>query len=293
MSGIPTVQLPGVYHRKIGDIVVTALSDGYLDGSLDVLRNITPEQSAQLLRESFRPVPRRTSVNCFAIHTAGRLALIESGSGDYMGPTVGWLQGNLKAAGIDPAKIEAVFLTHMHPDHSAGLTDMTTGSRLFPNAELVAHENELPHWLDDTLMARGTEREQLLYFRATREQTAPYMDRFRTHKGGPVFPGITAVPIPGHTPGHTGYLIESGNEQLLIWGDIVHVPEVQVPHPKVTIAFDTDPDAAAATRVRIFDMVATDRLLLAGMHVHFPGFANLAKRDDGYVLVQEPWKQVL
>ena len=101
MADIPTIQIPGVYHRKIGDIVVTALSDGYLDGSMEVLRNITPEQSIELLKENFRPVPRRTSVNCFAIHSAGRLALIETGSGNYMGPTVGWLQRNLKAAGID------------------------------------------------------------------------------------------------------------------------------------------------------------------------------------------------
>ena len=91
MTEIPTIQIPGVYHRKIGDILVTALSDGYLDGSMEVLRNITPEQSIALLKENFRPVPRRTSVNCFAVHSAGRLALIETGSGNYMGPTVGWL----------------------------------------------------------------------------------------------------------------------------------------------------------------------------------------------------------
>src|SRR5256885_4560589 len=154
MIKVPQQQIPGVYHRRVGDIVVTALSDGFLDGSLDVLRNISQDEARQILTDSFRP-SRRTPVNAFLVYSAGRLALIETGSGNYLLPTAGTLLTNLKAAGVDPADIECVLLTHMHPDHSAGLTDMATGKRNYPNAELVVHENEPKHWFDDAKMAGG------------------------------------------------------------------------------------------------------------------------------------------
>ena len=263
----PVRQVPGVYHRRVGDVVVTALSDGYLAGSNEVLRNITADEADAMLSAAFR-LGRRTSVNCFLVHAAGRVALIDTGSGTYMGDTVGWLPRSLDAAGIDPAGIDSVLLTHMHPDHSAGLADRASGAPHFPNAELVVHANEPRHWRDDAAMARGTEREQALYFQCAREQMAPYRDRFRLFdKPGEVFPCVTAMPSTGHTPGYTTYMIASGGESLLIWVDTVHVPEIQVPRPEVTIAFDTDPAAAAASRKRVFDMVATDRLLVSGMHL--------------------------
>jgi glyoxylase-like metal-dependent hydrolase (beta-lactamase superfamily II) len=291
MVQVPVQQIPGVYHRRIGDIVVTALSDGFLDGAVEVLQNIQPTDATRMLTEQFRP-GRRTSVNCYAIHSAGRLALIETGSGDYLLPTAGKLQQNLKAAGIDPGAIEKVILTHMHPDHSAGLTDPKTGQKLFPNAELVVHENEPRHWHDDAAMSTASERAKKLYFQCAREQMAPYHNVMHTFSGAvEVFPGVTSVPLHGHTPGHSGYMISSGKDSLLIWGDIVHVPEIQVPRPEVTIEFDTDPHAAAATRRRVFDMVATDRQLIAGMHVHFPGFAHVVKHGDSYAMVPEPWDQ--
>ena len=153
----PTHQISGVYHRKIGDIVVTAISDGYLDGNLEVMRNVDLDKAHQILREAFRPA-RRTSVNTFLIHSKGRLAIIDTGSGNYLLPTAGFVQRNLAAAGIDPKSIDTVSLTHMHPDHSAGLTEMPSGRLLFPDAELVMHENELPHWFDDGAMAKADER---------------------------------------------------------------------------------------------------------------------------------------
>ena len=257
-----------------------------------MLRNIAPEEARQILADSFRPA-RRTAVNAFLVYSAGRLALIETGSGNYLLPTAGKLLANIKAAGVDPADIEAVLLTHMHPDHSAGLTDMETGKRNYPNAELVVHENEPKHWFDDAKMAVATERAKKLYFQATREQTLPYKDRWRLFKQGEVFPGVTAIPRHGHTPGHTTFLISSGNEQLLIWGDTVHVPEVQTARPEVCMEFDTDADAAAASRRKVFDMVATDRLLVTGMHLHFPGFAHLVRRGAGYQLIPAAWEQAL
>jgi glyoxylase-like metal-dependent hydrolase (beta-lactamase superfamily II) len=292
VTKVPQKQIPGVYHRRVGDIVVTAISDGFLDGSLDVLRNIPQEEARQILADNFRPA-RRTQVNAFLIYSAGRLALVETGSGNYLQPTAGKLLDNLRAAGVDPSQIETVLLTHMHPDHSAGLTDMTTGARNFPNAELVVHENEPKHWFDDAAMAKSTDRAKKLYFQAAREQTEPYRERWRLFQKGEVFPGVTAIPRHGHTPGHTTFLVSSGNHELLIWGDTVHVPEVQTARPEVCMEFDTDAEGAAASRRRVFDMAATDRVLVTGMHLHFPGFAHLVRSGHAYRLIPEPWENAL
>jgi len=292
MTSYPAQQIPGVYHRKIGDIVVTAISDGYLDGDLEVMRNVDLEKAHQALRDAFRPA-RRTSVNAFLIHSRGRTAIVDTGSGNYLQPTAGFVQRNLAATGIDPKSIDAVLLTHMHPDHSAGLTDMSSGARLFPNAELVMHENEPAHWFDDAAMTGADERSQKLFFLAGREQVAPYRDRTRLFTQGEIFPGVTAVPSPGHTPGHTAYLVASGNDQLMIWGDTVHVPEVQTVFLEAGMAFDTDLAAAAASRRRMFDRVAADGILIAGMHLHFPAFSRLARRGDAYALYSEAWAHAL
>jgi glyoxylase-like metal-dependent hydrolase (beta-lactamase superfamily II) len=292
MTQAPAQQIPGVYHRRIGDIVVTAISDGYLDGSMEVLRGISLAEGTQILADAFRPA-RRSSVNTFAIFSAGRVALIDTGSGTYLGETVGHQMRNLRAAGIDPAAIDTVLLTHMHPDHSLGLTDRATGELLFPNAELAMHEREAPYWLDDANMARADERGRLVNFVYAREQLKPYADRMRGFAGGEVFPGVTALPAPGHTPGHTMYLVESAGQSVLIWGDIVHVPEIQIPRPEVTVAFDVNPEDAIASRRRAIDMVMADKLLIAGMHLHFPAFSRLVMRDGKPAVLPEPWVHIL
>lgn len=292
MASVATTQVPGVYRRKVGDILVTAIADGFLDGDIDVLRNIEPDESRAILSTNCRPA-RRTAVNTFLIQSAGRTALMETGCGDYLQPTAGRQQANLAAAGVTPEDIEAVLLTHMHPDHSAGLTERATGKAIFANAELVVHADEPVHWLDDANMARAGERERLMYFQCAREQIAPYQDRMRLFTGGEVFPGVTALPRPGHTPGHTTYLISSGNDQLLIWGDTVHVPEVQTARPEVCIAFDCDPGQAEASRRAVFDMAATDGLLVTGMHLHFPGFSRLVRDGAGYRLLPAAWEHDL
>ena len=292
MAGVPTSQIPGVYRRRIGDIVVTAISDGYLDGAYEFMRDITPQDAERILKEAYRPAPPRISINCFVIHSAGRAALIETGSGNSMGPTLGKMPQNLAAAGVDTGSIDTILLTHMHPDHSNGLTD-ENGVAKFPHVELVVAERDVDHWFDDAAMARATERQKLRFFQWAREQIAPYQKQRRDAKGE-VFPGVTALPLYGHTPGHTGFMVSSRGEQLLIWGDIVHIPDVQTRGPDVYMEPDVDGQAAIAMRKRVFDMVATDRLLAAGMHMHFPGFLNLNRRPEGgYELIPETWQQAL
>jgi glyoxylase-like metal-dependent hydrolase (beta-lactamase superfamily II) len=142
-------------------------------------------------------------------------------------------------------------------------------------------------------MAKADERSRKLYFLAGREQVAPYKSRTRLFRQGEVFPGVTAVPSVGHTPGHTAYLVASGKDQLMIWGDTVHVPEVQTAFPAAGMAFDVDLAEAAASRRRMFDRVSADGVLIAGMHLHFPAFSRLARRGEGYALYSEAWVHAL
>ena len=152
-----------------------------------VLQNIAPEDAARLLRDAFRPVPRRTAVNTFLIHAGGKLALVDTGCGNAMAATGGQLAVNLAASGVLPEEVDTVLLTHMHPDHSNGLAD-AEGRALFPRAELVMHEAEWAYWHDDAAMARADEASRERNFQAARDQAAPYRDRLRLFKGGEVLP---------------------------------------------------------------------------------------------------------
>jgi len=292
MTEAPTTQIPGIYRRRVGDVIVTAISDGYVDASYEMMREVAPQDAEAILRGAFRPAPPRISVNTFVIHSAGRVGLIDTGAGPSMGPTLGRLPRHLDEAGIAIGDIDTLMLTHMHPDHSNGLTT-PEGVANFPDLELVVSEAEVKHWHDDAAMARASERHRLRFFQWGREQIKPYLDRRRDARGE-VFPGVTAMPLPGHTPGHTGYRIESAGESLLVWGDIVHIPDVQVERPEVYVEPDSDPAMAVATRRAAFEMVAREGLPIAGMHMHFPGFLHLTgDAHKGYRLWPEMWKQDL
>lgn len=290
MTALPDRQIAGAYHRRVGDIVVTAVSDGFFTTDREMTRNLTRPELNDALVAAFRD-ELVFSVNAFLIRTPRNVVLLDTGSGDYLGPNTGHVIANLKAIGISPSEIDTVLLTHMHPDHSAGLTDMKTGERLFPNAELVAHENEPKHWFDDAQMAKASDLYKHLHFQMTREQVMPYRDRLRTFASGEVLPGIAAVPLHGHTPGHSGYVIESGRDRLLIWGDIIHIPEVQFARPEIVMVPDLDPDAAAASRRRVLDMAAQEKLLVTGMHMHFPGFSHVTREGGAFRYHPEAWRQ--
>jgi glyoxylase-like metal-dependent hydrolase (beta-lactamase superfamily II) len=283
----PTRQSPGVHHRNVGDILATALNDGMFDASFEWLTNIDPAEPPTLHDASFRSIPPRITVNAFLLHLGERLVLVDSGCGGAMGPTLGRLAENLAAMGVAPEAIDSVLVTHLHPDHVGGLVD-AEGNALLPNAELIVHEAEPPFWSDDAVLAQGSEQDRG-FIQLARATLAAYRGRVRTIASGEVLPGVIAIPEPGHTPGHTGWLVASGADSLLIWGDIVHMPGVQFARPGAGMGFDIDGAQAIATRQRIMDMAATDRLMVAGMHLDFPAFGHVARVADGYAFTPEVW----
>jgi glyoxylase-like metal-dependent hydrolase (beta-lactamase superfamily II) len=173
-----------------------------------------------------------------------------------------------------------VALTHLHSDHSMGLLD-EAGKKVFPNAELMLHEVEAAFWLDRTLQPGDSER-IVANSNKQRALTAPYRDRIRRIKDGEVLPGITAMMRPGHTPGHTNWLIQSGGERLLIWGDIVHLASVQLARPEARLIYDVDTDLAARTRAEVLDWAARENLVVAGAHLEFPGFGRVVRSGDRF-----------
>lgn len=272
----------GIRRIELGRMEVIALCDGHLDLAPDNLR-FDPDTARTLLSASPAGYPPRIDVNAFLLRTEDRCALVDTGAGGSMGPNLGALAGQLAAAGVDAAVVDTVLLTHVHPDHSNGLAD-AEGAACFANAELVLHAADLDFWCDPAKLTQGPEPLRQRRAMAIR-QTGAYADRLRPFTAETeVFPGVTALPLPGHTPGHCGYLLASGGDTLAIWGDTVHVAEVQVPHPEATVAFDIDPAAAVASRRSMFDRVAAEGMAVLGMHLPFPGLARLERAGAGYRL---------
>jgi glyoxylase-like metal-dependent hydrolase (beta-lactamase superfamily II) len=280
-------QPSGVHHIAIGDIVVSVVNDGVHQASFDDL--VTSDRAAceSAHLGEFRLAPPWLTINCFVIRSGDRLLLVDSG---FAGKTehVGRLRGNLKAMGVAPADVDTIVMTHMHPDHEAGLID-SSGAAVFPEAELFLHANELAFWKDDGAMSRATAEGQG-DFHLARSALAAYGDRVRTVKTDEVAPGVRAFPTPGHTPGHTAWLVQSRADGLLIWGDIVHFPGMQFAFPDTSVAYDIDPAAAAEARKKVLKFVAGEKLRVAGVHLDFPAFGHVVSNGAAYCYVPEVWR---
>lgn len=270
--------------QRIGDLSITAISDGYLTAGLDILSGIDPAEATLMQEDAGVAQPSVIHINCYLVRGGGRTILIDAGAGGIK-QWGGHLIANLSLAGVQPRDIDTILLTHAHPDHVGGLMT-ASGEATFPDAELVLHEQELTFWQDDGHLSRASERASG-NFQIARRAFDGYRDRLRPFEGGEVFPGITAVPLPGHTAGHTGYRLDCGDKSLLVWGDIVHFPQIQIPRPDVSIAFDQDALLAAETRTRLLDLVRADKLLIAGMHLGEPGFARIVRTRGSYRVAYE------
>ena len=239
---------PGFFRIMVGDIEVTPISDGTVDLPVDQLLRQKPEQTRATLQRNFLKAPLETSDNTFLINTGSKLVLVDTGAGVLFGPTLGKFLNNLRAAGYQPEQIDEVYLTHMHSDHVGGL--INNGQRAFPNAIVRAGKADADYWLNQANMDKAP-ADKKGSFKGAMGTVNPYVQagKFKAIEAkGELVPGVSAVAEPGHTPGHTTYVVESRGQKLVLIGDLIHVAAVQFDNPQVTIGFDSDEKAAYAAR---------------------------------------------
>jgi glyoxylase-like metal-dependent hydrolase (beta-lactamase superfamily II) len=277
-------QVPGFYRLKVGDLEVTALFDGrsvfdphWLNGTKARMDGVV-----KALHED----PHMLDVvdSGFLVNTGKQLILVDAGAGTWFGGgALGRLAGNLRSAGYTPEEVDLVLVTHLHSDHVGGLTTQD-GKRVFPNADVYVAKAESDFWLSPEIAAKAPKDAQP-FFQNAQAIAAPYIKagKWHTFSGTEtIVDGMQLVPLPGHTPGHTGYQFSSKGHKILFWGDTIHAQRVQLPHSEVTVVFDIDPTAAAATRNQLLPKLAREDIVIAGTHISFPGLGRLHKEGSGY-----------
>lgn len=281
------VQAPYWYRFKVGSIEATVVSDGPLplgEASGSFLGTSKAEVQ-QMLKDNFLD-PNKVVLeqNALVINTGDKLCLIDTGMGtsQMFGPTTGKILNSLKAAGIDPNDIDAIIATHAHCDHVWGIM-ADDGTRHFPNAQIYISQTDFDYWTDEAKLALKDPGYMKPFVEGARKNLLPNRDRIVFVKDGQEFlPGIQAISAPGHTVGHTIFMITSGGQSLAAIGDTTHHQVLLFEKPLIEFAFDTDSKMSAKTRVRVLDMLATDRIPLLAYHFAWPGIGHAAKHGEGF-----------
>jgi glyoxylase-like metal-dependent hydrolase (beta-lactamase superfamily II) len=290
---LATSQVAGAYRRKLGSFQVTALQDGFAGLNASLFSGDKAE-IAKVLAANGQSEDLPTSVNSFLVNTGSKLVLVDTGTGSSkaFGPNLGRMINNLTAIGVSPSQIDAVILTHAHTDHIEGLLT-ASGKARFKNAEIIINEVEANFWADDTNMNKAPEAMKGL-FKSARMSLAPYGKQVRKVKAGAeVLPGFVMEAASGHTPGHCVVRVASDKEQILLIGDILHNTTIHTALPSTGFGFDMDAAAAAASRKKVFDMIAADKMLVGGVHIAFPGFGKVLKDGNAFKYVPSEWTNTL
>ncbi|MGB8316468.1 MAG: MBL fold metallo-hydrolase [Aestuariivirga sp.] len=277
------------FTYKVGDAEITAIYDGIQEKPHDpaFIANASIDDTKAALKQAGLPaefvsIPYTVSV----IKLGGKVILCDSGTGGQVAPTAGKFMGKFKAEGFDPAKVDTILISHMHPDHIFGLMEKDTNKQVFPNAEIIVSDAEYKFWTDPAVIDKLPEKRKGLAKRI--QATFPKWKNVKQVRGeAEVAPGIHFVNAPGHTPGHRAFLLASGNEQHMFSNDTCYVPAFGVNHPEWHGSYDQNGDMAEATRRKLMDRVVADSIALSGYHFPFPGTGKIVKDGAGYALISD------
>lgn len=258
----------GTYEVKVGDFSVIAIADTTFDMQSSLIKNGNSEEIKKYMPEG----KVLCSDNAYIIKSAKQTILVDAGQG-------GKLIANLKSLGITPDNVTMVLITHGHYDHVSGL--IKDGNAIFSKAKIFFSEKEKPLYEDNAVAKIPAEYKQ--YFLPANQVIKIYGSQIETFTTGKaISEGITSVDMNGHTAGHSGFLVESKGQKLLIAGDFLHIGQVQFPHPEYSLVFDSDISAASNTRKQILEKVAKENLLICATHIPFPGMGHVSTGTPGF-----------
>ena len=286
-------QAPYFYRFRHGQMQITVVSDGPLplgDPSGAFL-GVSKQEIGDMLSRNFLPPDNIVlEQNAVVVNTGSKLVLFDSGMGTntMLGKTTGRLLKSLREAAIDPRNIDAVVVSHGHIDHLGGLVG-AKDVRLFPNAQIFISQADFDFWTDESKPAGMKD-----FIARARKNLLPYRDRTVFIKDGQeILPGIQAMAAPGHTVGHMVFMITSNGKSICNTGDLANHPILAIERPLVEFAYDTDGKQAAQSRVRILDMLASQKIPLLAYHFPWPGVGHVAKQGDGFRYVAQPMQMLL
>jgi glyoxylase-like metal-dependent hydrolase (beta-lactamase superfamily II) len=281
----PLEPTKGVYKYRVGSIEVTAVYDGIWRKPHDptFIKNASVEETKEALAKAgltteFMPIP----LTVIVLKIGDKHIMVDAGSGvGQWQANATNLPANMKIAGIDRSQISTILVSHFHPDHVWGLMEKGTNAAVFPNTELVVSSTEYNWWTEPGRVEKLAEGR-----RAAGKRIADVFPTWKNWKlvedNAEVAPGVRILAAPGHTPGHSAFLVTSGKDQLMVSNDAMYVPALLAPHPDWLGAYDQDGATAVATRRKLIDRVIADKMMVCGAHFPFPGSGTFTKDGNAY-----------